>query len=720
MTTAGGPMMTGRLADLAAWCRERPLVCGLAGFALLVAGGWVFLQATGVRSIGYAVVLAILSAVIGGFGLLLLNEPIAHFVGRPGNRRLGQLLGAGGVVGGIVVAAVAVWLASPVIALIGSVLIILGLLAVYAGLVLRGDANPGRWLIGGLVLLVAVPVLLWIADGVDGWSIAAAVVWVAGLVSFKIGLGPWIDQAEDPIRERNDVAVTAVAATAVGLVLLVIASRSFDEAILLIGLALVFVGLSALGIAIVRFRATRAIGYWALALGGLAVVAAAVLVDGLLSPFDLVAAAVLALAGIGAWFVFRGEAVIAVLLLGFLLGWVLVDRTSDADLSPTPASLRTVVAFGDSYIAGEGAPRFFPGTNRVGPDGNQCRRAPTAYPYLVADRLGSDLVFLACSGARTADLDGEGDPPVPYPDVAGDDDQLQRFAILHRDRIGAIDAVLVSIGGNDVGFSTIIQACLLPQNCAAEEAGRVERWLENVRRSGPTLTRTFQTIRQTVGDDTPVVAMLYPAIVRPDPDCDLAIDEDEIDFVARFTEALNAELRASAEAAGVNVIDLSDAFDGRLLCDEDPATNFIQLAPTEGPIADRLLPANWTHGSLHPREDGHRLIADRLIDENGTGELADLIAAVAAGGPANPPPGSASQEEPNPPVYQELPDDEWIRDRLYETVADLILPVGLLLLGGLVAAFGILRIEVPILSFLEPGGSRSGSDPVGSDGRSTA
>ena len=711
MTTAGQTETPGRFAWFGQWCQGRPSLCGAAGFAMLTIGGWVFLVATGIRAVGFAVLTAVLAAVIGGFGLLVLNEPIRRYVGA-GNRRRGLVIGLAGIGGGVVVAAAAVGLTSPILAILGAVLFILGLLAFYAGLVMRVGGHPGRWLVVGLILVIAAPVMVLIGDGTDGISLTAALVWAAGLVAFKASLGPWIDQAQNPKRERIDVTVAAVVAIGVGVALLAITSGSFDESVLLAGLALVIVGLSALGVGIVRFAAPPVVGGAALVVGLAGIGWAATMIDQTIGGLDLVLAAVVGLAGIGAWFVFRGEAVIAVLLLGFVLGWVLVDRTSDADLSPTPTSLRTVVALGDSYISGEGAPQFFPGTNLAGADGNQCRRAPTAYPYLVADRLGADLVFLACAGARAEDLDGDGDPPVPYPDVAGTEDQLQRFAILDRDRVDSVDAVLISVGGNDVGFSTIVQACLLPQSCVAD-ADLAQQWLDNVGRIGPRLAATYRAVRDTVGDDTPVVAMLYPVVARPTQGCDLVFDESEIEFVGRFTDALNAEISRVAAQVGVNVVDLSDAFDGRTLCGDDPAVNGIQLAPTEGPVVDRLNPTNWVHGSLHPRVDGHRLIADLLIDDDGSGALAELIQTTAAGGLANPPaaPGGAdADEDVAPPTLIGLPDQVWIEQRLFEAVGQLLVPVGLLLIGGLLAAFGVIRLRVPLLSFLEPMVGRNEAD----------
>ncbi|MEL6981780.1 MAG: hypothetical protein AAFO29_05095, partial [Actinomycetota bacterium] len=73
----------------------------------------------------------------------------------------------------------------------------------------------------------------------------------------------------------------------------------------------------------------------------------------------------------------------------------------------------------------------------------------------------------------------------------------------------------------------------------------------------------------------------------------------------------------------------------------------------------------------------------------------------ANGGSANPEPNGDPDvgpigEEP------EVADRDWVTDRLYETVSDLVAPIGLLLIGGLLAAYGAIRARIPLIRFLEP------------------
>ena len=65
-----------------------------------------------------------------------------------------------------------------------------------------------------------------------------------------------------------------------------------------------------------------------------------------------------------------------------------------------------MVAMGDSFMSGEGAPTYFKGTNTKGK--NQCRRAPTSYAARLvgshAAVVPDHLVFLACSGAVAVNI----------------------------------------------------------------------------------------------------------------------------------------------------------------------------------------------------------------------------------------------------------------------------------------------------------------------------
>ena len=115
-------------------------------------------------------------------------------------------------------------------------------------------------------------------------------------------------------------------------------------------------------------------------------------------------------------------------------------------LAVQPASSQTrvdddgdidIIAFGDSYTAGNGT--WGPFTNV------RCNRSLTSYPYQLRDGLVRDgyevdkVDNYACSGAVTSDVWGQ-------ISAAGD-------------RVEEADIILLTIGGNDLGFSSIVESC---------------------------------------------------------------------------------------------------------------------------------------------------------------------------------------------------------------------------------------------------------------------
>lgn len=124
------------------------------------------------------------------------------------------------------------------------------------------------------------------------------------------------------------------------------------------------------------------------------------------------------------------------------------------------------VALGDSYSSGEGlasqASKYLPPTNT---SVNQCHRDAKAYPELARKVLSyknRDLVFKACSGATSGEsLDLS--TSLPYYDGNGsllggrwtEPGQLSWLSATPNVRL-----VTLTIGGNDVGFPTLVQDCL--------------------------------------------------------------------------------------------------------------------------------------------------------------------------------------------------------------------------------------------------------------------
>lgn len=148
-------------------------------------------------------------------------------------------------------------------------------------------------------------------------------------------------------------------------------------------------------------------------------------------------------------------------------------RGSRVDTSTLTAQVRNllVLALGDSYASGEGNPRNVMAWLRNGGalspywDDDACHRSARGGPAkaaLALERASSQtsvtLLDLACSGA-TVDAGILG-PQTSAGQAAG---QIEQAVAVLGER--QVDLVTLSIGGNDVGFTSILQACATNVDC---------------------------------------------------------------------------------------------------------------------------------------------------------------------------------------------------------------------------------------------------------------
>lgn len=324
----------------------------------------------------------------------------------------------------------------------------------------------------------------------------------------------------------------------------------------------------------------------------------------------------------------------------------LSNPAEDKPLDPNPTASFRIVALGDSYISGEGAESFFAGTDEFGV--NQCHRAATSYPYLVAEQLPASLTLVACSGAETEDVTRRGQYPRSDPEENGHGARPQLEVLREA---AEPDAVLISIGGNDAGFAEIGAGCVNPFADCRRSASFWLRRLDT--KVYPALLDTFTAVREAA-NGVAVFALTYPSPIGPTYCRDILLSEPEVGFVRDvFVGRLNQIVEFAANAARIRVIDLTDSLVGHRICEQPlgrAAINFLKLGRTRGSTVHLSIGGlkSLANGTFHPNRLGHELISRKVLPE---------VEALRAGelGPLPPPPPPGAKPPPFVPKEIEPP-----------------------------------------------------------------
>jgi lysophospholipase L1-like esterase len=218
------------------------------------------------------------------------------------------------------------------------------------------------------------------------------------------------------------------------------------------------------------------------------------------------------------------------------------------------------VALGDSYSSGTGTRDYYDNSG-------DCLRSPKAYPKLWADshKVGN-FTFAACSGATTDDLNA---------------DQLDS---LNSDT----SLVTVSIGGNDIGFTDVIQDCLLGTDDRCDDAvGEAE---EKARDELPDKLDTTYAKISSAAPNARVVVVGYPRL-NDLGDCGIpGFSETKRKRINAAADVVARVISQRASAAGFRFADPRGRFDDHGVCSEKEWING---------------PSNPLQESFHPNVDGH-------------------------------------------------------------------------------------------------------------------
>lgn len=262
------------------------------------------------------------------------------------------------------------------------------------------------------------------------------------------------------------------------------------------------------------------------------------------------------------------------------------------------------VALGDSYTAGPDIPE------QTGlPPG--CDRSDENYPALVAARLeltGSDFRDMSCSGATISDLTG--------PQSTGNGVNPAQLSALSSTTM----LVTLGIGGNDIGFSSLITRCVeaglvyyaigdklfdsgdapCRQEYTADGTDEVQ---QRIRTAGTALSEALDEIERRA-PRAQVYVVGYPAILPSGgTGCarTMGLAPGDVSYLQQTEQELDAMLQQQAKAAGAGYVDTYTPSTGHDACSAED-TRWIEP----------LLPQSAA-ASVHPNERGERGMADAVL-----------------------------------------------------------------------------------------------------------
>jgi lysophospholipase L1-like esterase len=207
------------------------------------------------------------------------------------------------------------------------------------------------------------------------------------------------------------------------------------------------------------------------------------------------------------------------------------------------------VALGDSYSSGLGAGDYISSSG-------SCDRSTRAYPEQWADENApASFVSVACAGASTADV------------ISSQVSALSTSTTL----------VSITIGGNDAGFSGVMETCVLRSTSTCVNAvSNAEAFVQS--QLPARLDATLAAIRARAAPGAKIVVLSYPDLY------DLSKSSNCLGLSTRDRTALNggaddldSALASAAATNGDTFADVRPQFAGHEICDSGSWLNSVDI-----------------------------------------------------------------------------------------------------------------------------------------------
>jgi len=268
---------------------------------------------------------------------------------------------------------------------------------------------------------------------------------------------------------------------------------------------------------------------------------------------------------------------------------VLVSLAGALSVGAGGASGASWAGLGDSYAAGPLIPN-----QQLNPLG--CLRSDHNFAHLAAAALGRSLADASCSGAKTDDMTAPQDvTPGPNP---------PQFNALTSDT----QIVTLQIGGNDIGFTSIIENCATANPFAHPCRDKYvvnghDTLADKIAATAPKVAAVLQGIH-TRSPGARVFVVNYAAILpETGSGCwpQVPIAFSDVPYLRGVEKNLNAMLAQQASANGATIVDDYTASIGRDAC-KSPSTRWVEP----------LVPATAA-APFHPNARGEAGVAGVVV-----------------------------------------------------------------------------------------------------------
>jgi lysophospholipase L1-like esterase len=227
---------------------------------------------------------------------------------------------------------------------------------------------------------------------------------------------------------------------------------------------------------------------------------------------------------------------------------------------PAFAAGANYAALGDSYASGVGTDDYIS-------DGTSCDRSDEGYAGLWASAHGAASFDLAaCSGATTSDV------------TSG---QLGGLS-------SATTLVTITIGGNDAGFTTVMEDCILESDSGCASA--VDSAESFIQTSLPARLASVYTAVRSDAPNASVVVLGYPRFYQVPGSCVVGLSDAKRTTIDGGSDVLDSTISAEvAKFGGFHYADVRSAFSAHEICSAGTAwihsVDFASLTDSYHPTA---------------------------------------------------------------------------------------------------------------------------------------